>query len=86
MTHCTWSNCRSLGCKPQIGKDGRQWALLCIAHDMQLKRELEEANVRTLMGSWVKAQGGAEAAEAAAAAMQPSKDAAVKLLKMMRRN
>lgn len=60
---CTWLNCQSLGCKEWLDKQGHRWALLCIPHDMQLKRELEESTkIERLISAWVNAQGGSKKA------------------------
>jgi hypothetical protein len=53
----------------QTATDGEQWAVLCEEHATTLDRNIEDGlkepsvvNVKKLLGSWVKAQGGAKAA------------------------
>jgi hypothetical protein len=61
---CTWEGCEATGFFDQKGKDGRVWACLCETHDRQLDAVMKSGNVKRILGTWVKAQGGASAAAA----------------------
>jgi hypothetical protein len=61
MLHCTWEGCHLTASKPQMAKDGKQWANLCEAHDRQLSESFAKP-VPVWLAAWVKAQGGPKAA------------------------
>ncbi len=63
-TKCTWDGCRNWASKPQLAKDGRQWANLCESHDILINRHIANGEAREIISDWVKAQGGAKAAAA----------------------
>jgi hypothetical protein len=66
---CSWKDCGHIGKHRQKATDGDEWAYLCDEHvakvdgavDAALK-DPSEANIKALLGSWVRAQGGAKAA------------------------
>jgi hypothetical protein len=66
---CSWDGCENAGVYRQKATDGEQWAFLCETHNGKVDgsidaalKEPSEVNIKTLLGSWVKAQGGAKAA------------------------
>jgi hypothetical protein len=64
MTVCTWKECQDEATHPQLTRDGRMWANLCDKHHERLvtSKSLDNFNPKSLLSSWVKAQGGAAAA------------------------
>lgn len=59
---CSWKECKQQAEYPQVSKSNQIWAVLCEEHRDELDRAVASANVRKLMGAWIKAQGGAKAA------------------------
>lgn len=59
---CTWENCHSNSEYPQIAKDGRTWANLCVLHNRELDKKLSSGNAMTIMAGWIRAQGGSKKA------------------------
>lgn len=59
---CTWQFCKSEARKPQLDRDGKQWANLCPTHDTEL--EASFGDPRKILRAWVTAQGGPKAAAA----------------------
>lgn len=57
---CTWVGCTEKGTNPQPDKMGRAWALLCSSHEDSLKEALDSGDAKRILGSWVKASGGAK--------------------------
>lgn len=56
---CTWVDCQSTGIHPQLSKGGEVWACLCDEHHLKLEADLDSLDVKRILSSWVKAQGGA---------------------------
>lgn len=61
-TKCTWEGCGGFGEFIRKGRDGSQWAILCRFHEDKMNDIIASGDVKKLLGSWVKAQGGAKAA------------------------
>ena len=63
---CTWVGCQEMNGAPQLTKTGEQWACLCPMHESMLTRACDTSaptwNPKTVVGVWIKAQGGPEAA------------------------
>lgn len=68
MTTCTYVRCTAEARHPKTGKDGKVWCQLCDAHSAEFERVVKAGDGRQIVGIWVRAQGGAEAA---AARMKP---------------
>ena len=62
MGPCTWEGCGDGATFAEVGKDGRQWAKLCIAHHNQLEATIATGKAPAIMSVWIKAQGGAKKA------------------------
>lgn len=62
MSYCTWVACTADGEYPHLDRNGESWCLLCKSHDFTLKKVLESDSAPNIMGAWIKAQGGPEAA------------------------
>lgn len=59
---CTWKDCNREAVKTQKDKNGQSWAHLCQKHHDELESSLTGKDIKKLLGAWVKARGGAEAA------------------------
>jgi len=59
---CTWKNCDIEATHPQLDKNGKQWANLCVDHHRRLKDCADNFDPKRFLSAWVKAQGGAKAA------------------------
>lgn len=62
MSHCTWVMCDASAEYPRVSSDGEEWCRLCKSHDFTLEQVLTSGNPANILGAWVKAQGGADAA------------------------
>ena len=59
---CTWVGCAATGHHQQVAKDGSVWAMLCETHLAEFNAAYEPFNVKKVLSTWVKAQGGAKSA------------------------
>ena len=59
---CTWKDCNGKATMPWFGKDGEQWASLCINHNAELEEAFTSGIPRKIVSAWIKAQGGSEKA------------------------
>jgi hypothetical protein len=58
--NCTWKDCNEKAEHPQLDKNNNEWANLCEAHNEKLEKALGSPDeIKTLLGCWVKASGGA---------------------------
>lgn len=62
---CTWKNCNKQAIKPQLDKNGKQWAKLCQQHHDELESALDLVNnkpfnPKILLRAWILASGGAK--------------------------
>lgn len=60
MTNCTWKDCDQAGILVQWDKNYEQWAYLCLEHDRELNKTLDNPSPKTLLKYWVLANGGAK--------------------------
>jgi hypothetical protein len=56
---CTWEGCDSENAEDIISNDGEVWCRLCRKHEKELVKSYTD---KSLLSSWIKAQGGAEKA------------------------
>jgi hypothetical protein len=59
---CTWEGCDKLATKPQIAKDGEQWANLCDEHAAKVDAAAMDTRPGAILSTWIRAQGGPKAA------------------------
>lgn len=66
---CTWRDCTEEAKETLKDKNGKPWAHLCEAHFKEHDSSMEAAikdpskdNLKKMLGRYVRAQGGAEAA------------------------
>lgn len=59
---CTWEGCEVEASVPQVGEDGQQWANLCTSHHAEIETSMVSLDAKTVLRSWIKAQGGSRAA------------------------
>ena len=57
---CTWLDCGGIAEFPQVGENGVNWANLCGIHNKKLSDSLASGNVKIILGTWVRASGGAK--------------------------
>jgi len=59
---CTWEGCKQGSIFHETGKDGGEWAHLCLMHHNQLEDAMKDGNAKLILSFWVKAQGGSRCA------------------------
>ena len=59
---CTWKGCSELGVHEQLDRNGDVWSVLCTTYHAELDAAVSGGNVKTMLRTWVLAQGGAKAA------------------------
>jgi hypothetical protein len=57
---CSWKDCPGEGLISQLDKNGHEWACLCDECDSLLTDALESGDVKRIMSTYIRAQGGAE--------------------------
>ncbi len=67
MSKCTWKGkvtgpCAKEAVHDQRAKDGEVWAQLCDEHEATLERNIQSGEPKQIIGSWIAAGGGYEAA------------------------
>lgn len=55
---CTWKECEDEGTKPQLDKNGEEWAVLCDEHDKELDESLDALEPKKLLRAWARAGHG----------------------------
>ena len=62
---CTWEECNEQATRPQLDRDGNEWANLCEKHHNMIEETLgDPKKIPQMLSYWVKAMGGAKAAAA----------------------
>jgi hypothetical protein len=59
---CHWKGCDKPAVREETTRDGEIWTWLCQEHADALDNAIASGSIPLLMSSWIKAQGGAEAA------------------------
>jgi hypothetical protein len=86
MSGCTWEGCGEPGTAPLHDRNGKRWALLCVAHEKELDAAILGLDAKAVIRCWVKASGGAKRlADEMAPGIQAGCAAIAKLAKSVRR-
>lgn len=62
MKNCTWKDCKSVACVPQLDKNKKEWANLCQKHHDEIEDSFKNFSPKKILKSWILAQGGAKVA------------------------
>jgi hypothetical protein len=57
---CTWLDCEREASVPQLSNNNSIWANLCTEHDALMEQAIVNGDVKLMLASWVKANGGAK--------------------------
>jgi len=73
MGKCTWVDCENEATHNQRDKNENVWAILCDVHLKLFNAAMENGNIKMVIATWIKAQGGAHVATERVLKHKPTK-------------